>query len=215
MVATATPTTSGPFPSFPLLHLPLILFPSSPPSAPPCCPRADAEHVKYMRQALDEARKSIHTPTAFCVGCVLVSSPSHPSHPSVVLSTGFSRELPGNTHAEQCALDKLLSPSSTNGGPFSTTTLSQEERERLLEGASCYTTMEPCSGRLSGNLPCVQRLLNTGVQRVFIGVEEPKDFVECEGTKLLRESGREVFVVVDPEDATLGVQCLKTARGEK
>ncbi|GAA6026915.1 hypothetical protein JCM8097_005959 [Rhodosporidiobolus ruineniae] len=176
---------------------------------------SDPEHVKYMRQALDEARRSIHTPTAFCVGCVLVSSPSHPSYPSAVLSTGFSRELPGNTHAEQCALDKLLSPSSSDQGPFASPAIQGDDRLKLLDGASCYTTMEPCSERLSGNVPCVQRILKTGIQRVFIGVEEPKDFVECEGTRLLKEHGREVFVVVDPEDPTLGEQCLKVARGEK
>ncbi|GAA5865984.1 hypothetical protein JCM8547_002904 [Rhodosporidiobolus lusitaniae] len=175
---------------------------------------SDAEHVKYMRMALDEARKSIHIPSAFCVGCVLVSSPSHPSHPSTVLSTGFSRELPGNTHAEQCALDKLLSPSSSDQGPFASPAIQGDDRLKLLDGASCYTTMEPCSSRLSGNVPCVQRLLKTGVQSIFIGVEEPSDFVECEGTRLLKESGRAVYVVVDPEDPTLGEQCLKVARGE-
>ncbi|BGP14009.1 hypothetical protein JCM10213_005594 [Rhodosporidiobolus nylandii] len=175
---------------------------------------SDAEHVKYMRQALEEARKSIYLPSAFCVGCVLVSSPNHPTYPSTVLSTGFSRELPGNTHAEQCALDKILSPSSTDQGPFASPGLSGDERAQLLDGASCYTTMEPCSERLSGNVPCAQRILDTGIKRVFIGVEEPKDFVECEGTRLLKERGIEVLVVVDSEDPGLGETCLKVARGE-
>ncbi|GAA6001020.1 hypothetical protein JCM10207_007377 [Rhodosporidiobolus poonsookiae] len=177
---------------------------------------SNAEHIQYMRQALSEARKSIHIPTAFCVGCVLVSSPTHPTYPSRVLSTGFSRELPGNTHAEQCALDKILSPSSTSAEEsfFASPAFQGDARDALLEGASCYTTMEPCSERLSGNVPCVQRILNTGIKRVFIGVEEPGDFVECVGTRLLREKGVEVLVVVDPEDPSLGEQCLKVARGE-
>ncbi|KAG0665855.1 DRAP deaminase [Rhodotorula mucilaginosa] len=160
------------------------------------------EHVRYMRLALAEARKSIPVETAFCVGAVIVSSPTHPtSSPSTVLATGYSRELPGNTHAEQCALDKIKGQ-----GPAAA--------DDVLAGASIYTTMEPCSERLSGNVPCVQRILATGISSVFIGVEEPKDFVECEGTRLLREAGRQVFVVVDPEDPDLGKACLQVARGQ-
>nr|CAI6776205.1 BFH_HP1_G0048730.mRNA.1.CDS.1 [Saccharomyces cerevisiae] len=41
------------------------------------------------------------TKTAFSVGAVLV-------HGTQVLATGYPRELPGNTHAEQCALIKYL-----------------------------------------------------------------------------------------------------------
>ncbi len=153
-----------------------------------------------MRLALAQARKSVPVETAFCVGALVVSSPAHPTSPSTVLATGYSRELPGNTHAEQCALDKL------NGqGPAA---------DDLLAGASIYTTMEPCSERLSGNVPCVQRILATKISSVFIGVEEPKDFVECEGTRLLREAGRKVFVVVDPENPNLGEACLQVARGK-
>ncbi|GAA5970140.1 hypothetical protein JCM11641_000283 [Rhodosporidiobolus odoratus] len=174
---------------------------------------SDPQHVRYIRQALFCAQQSLHVPTAFRVGCVLVSSPTHPTRPSTLLSTGYSRELPGNTHAEQCALDKWLDPSSTMINPVPSSPR-KEERENLFQGASCYTTMEPCSQRLSGNLPCVQRILETGISRIYIGVEEPKDFVECEGTRLLKEAGREVWVVVDPADPTLGERCLKVARGE-
>lgn len=158
-----------------------------------------------MRQALTEARKSVPVETAFCVGAVIVSSASHPSRPSAVLATGYSRELPGNTHAEQCALDKLR---PTGDG------VANADRDALLEGASIYTTMEPCSTRLSGNVPCVQRILATRIQHIYVGVEEPRDFVECEGTRLLREQGREVVLVVDPEDPGLGEECLRVARGK-
>ncbi|GAA6048896.1 hypothetical protein JCM3770_007109 [Rhodotorula araucariae] len=165
------------------------------------------EHVRFMRQALAEARKSVPVETAFCVGAVLVS------RDSTVLATGYSRELPGNTHAEQCALDKLRSSAATSKGPTSGNSPSSQS-EDVLDGASIYTTMEPCSTRLSGNVPCVQRILETGVQRVYMGVEEPRDFVECEGTRLLRQAGKEVFVVVDPADPRLGDECLRVARGK-
>lgn len=174
-----------------------------------------------MRLALEQARKSVPIETAFCVGAVIVSSPSHPTSPSTLLATGYSRELPGNTHAEQCALDKLNYPRPSRS-PRDTDRdtdrdedgYEDEKRRLLLEGASIYTTMEPCSTRLSGNVPCVQRILETGIQTVYIGVEEPKDFVECEGTRLLHQAGRDVFVVVDPSDPDLGKACLQVARGK-
>ncbi|ORY54282.1 cytidine deaminase-like protein [Leucosporidium creatinivorum] len=158
-------------------------------TAPAPLPKTSApEHVHRMRLALDEAKKSVPTPTAFCVGCIITSSSG------TILSSGYSRELEGNTHAEQCALTKLGSPEAA--APF-------------LEGASIYTTMEPCSLRLSGYMPCVQRVLQTSIQNVYIGVQEPSDFVECEGTRLLRECGRQVWVVEAPG---LAEECLEVAR---
>ena len=57
---------------------------------------------KFMEMAIEEAEKCGETQTQFNVGCVLV-------HNGQVISTGHSRELPGNTHAEQCALEKYFS----------------------------------------------------------------------------------------------------------
>ena len=56
---------------------------------------------KFMKMAIEEAEKCGETQTQFNVGCVLV-------HNGQVISTGHSRELPGNTHAEQCALEKYF-----------------------------------------------------------------------------------------------------------
>jgi pyrimidine deaminase RibD-like protein len=139
-----------------------------------------------MLVALNEARKATPVPSAFCVGAVIVDPST-----GKVLSTGYSRELPGNTHAEACALDKLP-PTALEA----------------VDGADMYTTMEPCSVRLSGNTPCVTRILGAGIKRVYVGVEEPKDFVLCEGTRLLREKGVEVINVSDYAEA-----CLDVARG--
>jgi pyrimidine deaminase RibD-like protein len=66
--------------------------------------RSDDHHV-FLSLAPDEAKKGILTPSAYCVGCVIV----HPVT-RAVLATGYSRELPGNTHAEENALtEKILS----------------------------------------------------------------------------------------------------------
>lgn len=138
--------------------------------------------LELMKMAITQANLSEPVESAYCVGAVLVAATGE------ILSTGFSRELPGNTHAEQCALDKL-----PNLG--------------LIENGICYTTMEPCSTRLSKNKPCVERLIEAKVKKVVMGVKEPPNFVECSGVDLLRQAGIEVLVVPDVEE-----DCLKPNR---
>lgn len=115
-------------------------------------------HRKYMELAISEAKKCGPTQTAFSVGAVIVNGTD-------ILSVGYSRELPGNTHAEQCALNKYFDKTG---------------KEELPAGSIIYTTMEPCSLRLSGNEPCVQRILklNGNIGTVFVGVMEPDTFVK-------------------------------------
>lgn len=119
---------------------------------------AQEHSQKYMRLAIEEAKKCVATPTAFCVGALLVNG-------GKVLSTGYSRELPGNTHAEQCALDKYFAETGETQVP---------------DGTELYTTMEPCSLRLSGNEPCLQRVIKQAgkITTVFVGVMEPATFVK-------------------------------------
>ncbi|KAI5956521.1 RIB2 [Candida jiufengensis] len=112
---------------------------------------------KFMELALNEARKCGETQTQYNVGCVLVLN-------GEILSTGYSRELEGNTHAEQNALEKYFLVSGSKDVP---------------PGTELYTTMEPCSLRLSGNLPCVDRIINLpNIKSVFVGVVEPDVFVQ-------------------------------------
>jgi pyrimidine deaminase RibD-like protein len=131
--------------------------------------------LMFMRLAIEEAHKSDPIPNAYCVGCVLVRDDQ-------VLATGFSRELPGNTHAEQVALMKV---------------------KFQAKGATVYTTMEPCSKRTSGNTPCVQSCLHAQVSRVVVGVMEPKNFVLCEGVQLLRDAGVQVDLLNGLEEECL------------
>lgn len=142
---------------------------------------------KFMVQALKEANKCGETQTQFNVGCVIV-------HNGEVISTGHSRELEGNTHAEQCALEKYFEKTGKRKVPL---------------GTELFTTMEPCSFRLSGNLPCVQRILQTpGIKTCFVGVVEPDIFVKNNTSyKILADSGIAYVHIPGYED-----ECLKIAK---
>lgn len=122
-----------------------------------------------MRLALNLARSSPPKATNFCVGAVLVDEPNNR-----ILSTGYTLELPGNTHAEQCCLGKWAAGHEL---------LEEEVGSILPDGTVLYTTMEPCGKRSVGNMSCVDRILRTkespngGIKTVYLGVTEPETFV--------------------------------------
>ena len=135
-------------------------------------------------QCLELAKQCEPTATAYNVGCIITDADGQ------VLSRGYSRELPGNTHAEQCALSKMMS-----------------DKGNLV----LYSTMEPCSERLSGNKPCAQRIIDFGrMSKVVIAVKEPPTFIEqCQGVDLLEQAG----IAVDYSgDKALQEECLRVAK---
>jgi pyrimidine deaminase RibD-like protein len=157
------------------------------------------DHVAYMHLALEEAKKSPPKPSNFCVGAILVDTATN-----TILSTGYTLELEGNTHAEQCAIEKYA---ESQGVPVI------EVGDSLPEHAAIYTTMEPCNKRSIGNLPCVDRILlarssdhKKGIQTVYLGVLEPQKFVgENVGRTRLENAGVECVHVPGLEDEILGV----------
>ncbi|KAJ7097815.1 cytidine deaminase-like protein [Mycena belliarum] len=159
-----------------------------------------------MGLALVEANACTPSPTAFCVGCVLTASwPTDDVQPTVVASA-YSRELPGNTHAEANALAKLraLAPAGIQALFPACSSLTIHD---MLRRVDVYTTMEPCSVRTSGLAPCADALIAAGIRRCFIGVREPPDFVTCEGAQKLRDAGIEVVWMEGFEE-----ECLRAAR---
>ena len=131
--------------------------------------------VVHMQAACDLAFCCEPVASAYNVGAVLVDSAGR------VAVTGFSRELEGNTHAEEVC---LLKP----GG------------SEAARGGTLYSTMEPCGQRLSGKLGCAQRIVEAGVARVVLAVAEPPNFVpKCEGADLLRAAGVRVDVIADAD----------------
>jgi len=157
-----------------------------------------------MRDALSEARKCEPSPTAFSVGCVLVAwYPTDDSVP-LPLARGHSRELPGNTHAEANALSKAMGvgfhSSDSIYNPYPGIAI-----ETLLRHTTVYTTLEPCSVRLSGLQSCADKLIAAGVRRCVIGAAEPPDFVKCEGAQKLKEAKIEVIWFEKFQEECIGI----------
>ncbi|RFU26509.1 hypothetical protein B7463_g9845, partial [Scytalidium lignicola] len=151
-------------------------------------------HLNYMRQALSLAQKSPPKPTNYRVGAILVDADS-----DIVITTGYTLECEGNTHAEQCCFIKLARAYN----------VSEEELGTVLPANTVlYTTVEPCGKRLSGNLPCVERILRLGnaIKTVYVGVKEPEKFVgENTGRTKLVGAGINVVLVPGMEDEILQV----------
>ena len=162
--------------------------------------------TKFLEAAIAEAEKCTPVPTAFCVGCVLVvPTPGNPDK-QVILATGYSRELPGNTHAEANAIEKARNLSKTQLVDL-LGVQNPPSIDDLLTTADVYTTMEPCSIRTSGLSPCANLLIDTHVKRCMIGTGEPLDFVQCEGAQKLTDSGIEVIYIEGYAE-----RCLQVAR---
>jgi len=157
-----------------------------------------AEHTNdpvskhFMGEALKAAQQSqADTSSRFRVGAVLVDNKGE------ILSRGFTAELPGNTHAEECALEKLFE-------------MHRKERAlELIKGSDIYTTLQPCTLRLSGLKTCVDRLVEARIGRCYIGAEEPDDFVRSSGYGALEAVNVEIFIVDGMEK-----DCLAVARGQ-
>lgn len=188
----------------------------------------DALHIALMRYCLKLTHQCVVSPTAFCVASCLFlpatslhyaalaphfqsftipsnDSSTSPTTSGLILADGFSRQIPGNTHAEANALtnfqSRLLQLHSSAEGR------SLPSKEEILSDTDCYATMEPCSIRTSGGPSCALELVKAGVRGVWLGVEEPPDFVQCQGVNILLEGGIQVGRVAGLEE-----DCLKAAR---
>jgi len=188
-------------------------------------------HLHYLRHALSLARLSPPKPTNFCVGALLVSFPSasrstidhsvtfaagDPATSGIdtqaglpqILATGYTLELDGNTHAEQCCLDNFaaMHGKTAEDLPGIFAARRAEKRETLV----LYTTMAPCVTRLSGAIPCTDRILAaSGIDIVVVGVGEPETFVDgaktAQGQVRLEEGGIKVLRVEGLEEEILKV----------
>ncbi|KAJ2075430.1 hypothetical protein GGH13_000622 [Coemansia sp. S155-1] len=136
-----------------------------------------AGDVELMKKAIEEGKRCTSVNTAYNVGAVIASGDKQK-----IISTGYSRQYPGNTHAEECALLAIAN-----------------KKEKVPETSVMYTTMEPCSRRLSGKQSCVDRIIKSGIRLVYVGVREPPNFVQCTGVEELTKKGVKVVHIAELE----------------
>ena len=118
------------------------------------------DDVEHMGRAMELAAtvRSATTPNPW-VGAVLVSADG-----STVVGEGATAP-PGGAHAEVAAL---------------------RQAGEAARGATLYSTLEPCShhGRTP---PCVEAIIEAGVARVVVGVEDPDPQVAGRGLAALAD----------------------------
>ncbi len=125
---------------------------------------SDFEHTRYMRRALELARKAWgQTHPNPMVGALIVEG-------GQIVAEG-SHERDGGPHAERVALAAL--------------------GRRPKPGATLYITLEPCSttGRTGA---CTDAIKDAGVSRVVVGATDPFPGHAGNGLAVLREAGIEV-----------------------
>ncbi len=142
------------------------------------------DDVELMRRAMAQAAtvRSGTAPNPW-VGCVVVPVPPDPDPGADSVATSVfegATAPPGGPHAEVAAL-------AAAGG--------------AARGATLYVTLEPCAhhGRTP---PCTGAIIEAGVARVVIGVEDPDPLVAGRGVAALREAGLEVSVGVAADEVS-------------
>ena len=138
--------------------------------------QADDAHAHWMREALwlaaDAVALSEPNPR---VGCLIVSADG------AVIGRGHTQQA-GGPHAEVMALRDAAAHGHS------------------VRGATVIVTLEPCAhhGRTP---PCCDALVQAGVGRVVMAIEDPNPLVAGQGTGRLRAAGIEVTAGIEADAA--------------
>lgn len=128
--------------------------------------------IKYMKRALELAKKGIgYTNPNPLVGAVIVKD-------GRIIGEGY-HEIYGGNHAEVNAFKNAV---------------------EAVEGATMYVTLEPCS-HYGKTPPCADKIVQKGIKKVVVALEDPNPEVAGRGIKLLRNNGIEVVTGVLEEES--------------
>jgi diaminohydroxyphosphoribosylaminopyrimidine deaminase/5-amino-6-(5-phosphoribosylamino)uracil reductase len=123
--------------------------------------KEDLQDQYYMRKTLRLARKGMgKTSPNPIVGAVLVRQGKE-------IGYGYHKG-PGHPHAERIALAAV-------GGKG--------------VGATLYTNLEPCCHTQKRTPPCTNAIIESGISRVVIAMNDPNSLVNGKGIQILREAG--------------------------
>ncbi|NOY23122.1 MAG: bifunctional diaminohydroxyphosphoribosylaminopyrimidine deaminase/5-amino-6-(5-phosphoribosylamino)uracil reductase RibD [Acidobacteria bacterium] len=122
-------------------------------------------HIEFMQRALNLAKKGLgHVSPNPAVGCVIVKQ-------GRIIGEGYHQYF-GGPHAEINAIQNATEP---------------------VAGNDVYVTLEPCS-HYGKTPPCVDRLIQEQVKRVFIAIKDPNPEINGRGIRKLIQAGIEVSV---------------------
>jgi riboflavin-specific deaminase-like protein len=128
-------------------------------------PERDNIDRQWMEAAFELSRQCPPTDSAYSVGAIIVAPDG------TEIARGYTHEGGDlKVHAEEAALSKVGDRS-------------------LLRGATIYSTLEPCSKRVSRPKACAQWIRESGCARVVYGVVEPLFLQNGQGDELLRQAG--------------------------
>lgn len=127
---------------------------------------------KYMRIALELAKKGIgYTKQNPLVGAVIVKN-------GKIIGEGY-HQVYGSHHAEVNAIQNATED---------------------VKGATMYVTLEPCS-HYGKTPPCANYIVEKGIKRVVVALEDPNPEVSGKGINILRDSGIEVVTGILEEES--------------
>lgn len=133
----------------------------------------------WLRRAVELAGLCPPSGDAFCVGAVIVAADG------TEIARGHSRDTDGAVHAEESALARAGD-------------------DPRLQGATIYSSLEPCGERRSRPTPCANLIIDAGIGRVVYAWSEPPDFVDRPvGAVVLAEAGVETVQVPDIDEPYL------------
>lgn len=140
-----------------------------------------SEMSSYMRRALQLASGGEgRTAPNPMVGAVIVAD-------GRIIGEGFHRTY-GGPHAEVNAVNSV-----------------SESDRHLLEKATIYVTLEPCS-HYGKTPPCAKLIIDSRIPKVVVGAPDPNPLVAGRGIRMLRDAGIEVI------EGVLLEECLEINR---
>ena len=138
----------------------------------------DPFDTQAMRLALEWGRRGqLMCPPNPAVGCTLWRD-------GALIGAGHTQET-GGPHAEVMAMRDAVA------------------KGRALTGATAFVTLEPCA-HFGRTPPCADALVNAGVARVVVALQDPNPLVAGQGVARLRAAGIQVDIL--PQEHALAQQ---------